>query len=1226
MSPVESMSRILSMAQKDPVFQKILEELRVPSKTHINVTGMTDSHKAYLISAVCRETGQKPVILVPDELRARMLQMDLSAFIEEDVLILRQRELNLADVDASSREAELSRIGVLSRLLRGDFGAVVITAGALMNRLMPVSDFRKTQVNLRVGMRVSPEDLAMRLVNIGYERQRKVEGEGGFARRGDIFDVFPAGSDEPVRISFFDEDIDQIKTFDLETQRSTAQLKEIFIPLGRELLVPENKRGEISRRILDEGEKARLTAAQNGSNRDICEGLSRLALQDADRISEGLQFSGLEKWTPILLPQSASVLSYIRSCPYLLFLDEALSFRKRLDSAQADFVQRFAALLEKGQVLPLSEGAIWKGSEIFIELDQKGRVITLSGLPTSGNGLPSALSVTIPGRASESFRGHEENLAKLITQRRKDAKDTIIMAGEGARADRLRQFLADNDTFSEIFPRHLPAGFEYPAAGLLVIGTQDVFGVDRPMRRKKSSGVHIDLFSDLTPGELVVHEQHGIGRYDGMVNLETSGARRDYLKITYASDDSLYIAMEKLDQIQKYVGSEGRTPKLSRLGGQEWNRMKEKARTSIRKLAVDLVELYAQRQEVKGHVFPPDTVCQREFEEDFPFQETEDQLSAIADIKSDMESEKVMDRLLCGDVGFGKTEVAFRAIFKCIMDGKQAILLAPTTVLVQQHYENLRERLSRFPVKVGLLSRFATPAMIKQTVQGLHEGSVDVVVGTHRVLSKDILPKDIGLLVVDEEQRFGVEHKERLKALRHSVDVLTLTATPIPRTLHMSLSGIRDISILEEPPLDRRPVQTYVMEYDEDITNEACLREISRQGQVFYLFNDTHRITEKVAALEKALPGARITYAHGKMGERQLENIIESFIYHEADILVCTTIIESGIDMPNVNTIIVEDADRFGLAQLYQLKGRVGRSDRQAYAYITYRRDKVLTEVAEKRLTAIRDFTELGSGFKIALKDLEVRGAGNLLGAEQHGQMDVIGYDLYCRMLEEEINNVRSAAEIIGVGSAADGASAGGVASTGGADAGSSHGLSGEGTRQAVVEMDVDAYISPEYISDDGQRMDAYRRISDIRSSKEYMDVQDELMDRYGEVPRQVQILTDISYIRHMAGRFGFNRVLVKEDQVLLYYVENARPDMEALSRILAHPDFKGRIMFSAMQKPYIQYRPAPKDRGQITDRLREFFRILEGAESNSTDENTVNGGANDTANGSTADASTAKE
>ncbi len=1170
MSPSDLRRSILETAKKDPVFLKIAEEIAAPSDRHINITGMTDSQKAYIAAALAANAETKPVILVPDELRARTVQQDLSAFLDGEVLILRPRELNLADVDASSREAELSRIGVLMRLLSGDFGGAVITAGALTNRLMPDAAFRNSVVYLKLGMRVSPEDLAMRLVNIGYERTRNVGGEGEFARRGDIFDVYPIGEDEPVRISFFDEDIDQIKKFDLETQRSTDPLKKIGIAPARELLVPENKRGEVARSILHEGEEARRTAAENGASRDVCENFTRLAAQDAGRISEGLLFSGLEKWIPILIPDAVSVLSYIRSCPYLLFLDEALTFRKRLDGTQADFMQRFSALLEKGQVLPLSEKAAWKGSEIFIELDQKGRVITLSELPTSGNGLPGGHTHTIPGRSSDSFRGHEEHLAKVISRRRTDGLDTVLMAGEGVRADRLRQFLSDHDTYSEIFPRHLPAGFEYPAAGLLIIGTQDIFGVERSIRKKKTQGVHIDLFSDLVPGELVVHEQHGIGRYDGLVNLEAGGVRRDYLKITYASEDSLYISMENLDQIQKYVGSEGREPKLSRLGGQEWNRMKEKARTSIRKLAVDLVALYAQRRSVKGHQFAPDTVWQKEFEEDFPFQETEDQLTAITDIKNDMESEKVMDRLLCGDVGFGKTEVAFRAIFKCIMEGKQAILLAPTTVLVQQHFENLHERLSRFPVRIGLLSRFANPAMIKQTVKGLNDGSVDVVVGTHRVLSKDIVPKDLGLLVIDEEQRFGVEHKERLKAMRSTVDVLTLTATPIPRTLHMSLSGIRDISVLEEPPLDRRPVQTYVMEFDPDILAEACLREISRQGQVFYLFNDTHRIQEKVTELEKALPGARILYAHGKMSEHQLENIIESFIFHEADILVCTTIIESGIDMPNVNTMIVEDADRFGLAQLYQLKGRVGRSDRQAYAYITYRRNKVLTEVAEKRLTAIRDFTELGSGIRIALRDMEVRGAGNLLGAEQHGQMDVIGYDLYCRMLEEEIQKIqREEAE-----APAEQKSP---------------------VKQAVVEMDVDAYIPPEYIRDDGQRMDAYRRISRIENHKEYLDVLDELNDRYGELPAQVQILTDISYIRRMAGVYGFSRVMVKEGQVLLYYVENARPDMEALSRILAHPDFKGRILFSAMQKPYVQYRPSPDDKGRITDRLRDFFRILEG-------------------------------
>ena len=1155
---------ILAACSKDSVFRSALSDLSGESDRHLNLTGMTNPQKALVALALARETGKRPVFLVPDELRARSLQQDLAAFLpEEDVAILRPREINFADVDASSRESEFSRLAVIRRLLSLEFGAVILTASSLLCRMPPRSDFDAMSLSLAVGSTVNPEDLAMRLTEIGYERTRNVEGEGEFARRGDIFDIYPVGSEEPVRISFFDEDIDQMKFFDLSTQRSTEQIREIRIVPAREFRILADKREQAARAISEAGHAASRNAAANGADRDTCENFIRNASQDADRILTGMPMAAPEKWMSILFPDSCSALDYVKGNGCLLFLDETLQFRKRLDSAQADYIQRFTSLFEKGQVPPSAAESIFRGAEIFKKLDREFRTITLSELPASGNGFPGGHDYSVPGRASDSFRGHEERLSDLLKKRTAEKKSTYLLTGEGTRTDRLRQYFAERGVFPILVPSHLPFGFEYPGADLLVIGTQDIFGIERSMRKKKSSGVHIDLFSDLVPGELVVHEQHGIGRYDGIVNLDAGGVRRDYLKITYASEDSLYISMENLDQIQKYVGSEGRTPKLSRLGGQEWNRMKEKARSSIRTLAFDLVELYARRSAVKGHAFAPDNVWQHEFEEDFPYQETEDQLSAIADIKSDMESDKVMDRLLCGDVGFGKTEVAFRAIFKCVMDGKQAILLAPTTVLVQQHFENLHERLRGFPVKIGLLSRFANPAMVKQSIAGLTDGTVDIVVGTHRVLSSDVRPKNLGLLVIDEEQRFGVEHKEKLKNFREQIDVLTLTATPIPRTLHMSLSGIRDISVLEEPPLDRRPVQTYVMEYDADILAEACLREISRQGQVFYLFNDTRRIAEKAAQLEAALPGARILYAHGKMGERQLENIIESFIIHEADILVCTTIIESGIDMPNVNTIIVEDADRLGLAQLYQLKGRVGRSDRQAYAYITYRRDKVLTEVAQKRLTAIRDFTELGSGIKIALRDMEVRGAGNLLGAEQHGQMDVIGYDLYCRMLEEEIQAIK--------------------------------GVEPKPERQAVVDMDVDAYISPDYIRDDGQRMDAYRRISAIAGYKDYMDVTDELTDRYGDPPRSVQILTDIAFIRRMAAQFGFSRVHVKEDQVLLYYEDKARPDMEALSRILAHPAFKGRILFSAVQKPYVQYRPLPDDRGRMTERLRDFFRILSG-------------------------------
>lgn len=1161
--PEATIDDVISVSRNDPVIGRVVRLISEGGTSPLNLTGMPEPMKAYLIAVLSSETGRPAVVAVADELVARRMQADLSAFFEDEVPILRQRELSLTDVDASSRGTELDRIRVLRRIVSGEFAAVIVTSGALCNRLMPVEDFRKAEIRLSKGMHVSPEDLAMRLVGNGFERVRAVEGEGEFARRGDILDVFPVGSERPIRFSFFDDEIDGIKSFDMNSQRSVEVLASVHLDIAREILVPEARRDSLAAEIADEGERARADAIANGAERDVCDRFLRGAISDAQRISDGIPFSGLEKWIRRIYKQSNTTLDYLRLGNTLFFADELIQIRKRADAHTADFRHRFSSMLEKGQILPISEDLLLRSDEVMAGISGRPGTVTLSTLPTSGNGLSGGERFEISGRASDSFRGHEERLAQTISERNRQRLSTYIMAGEGARAAGLKSLLFEREAFAPILSATLPSGFEYPGAGLWIVGTQDVFGIDRPMRKKRVQGVRIDLFGDLIPGELVVHDIHGIGRYDGIVNLLSGGIRRDYLKISYASDDSLYIPTESLDSIQKYVGTEGRTPKLSRLGGQDWNRMKERARGSIRKLAIDLVTLYARRRELRGHAFSPDSPWQRQFEEDFPYTETQDQINAIREIKKDMESERIMDRLLCGDVGFGKTEVAFRAIFKCIMDGKQALMLAPTTVLVQQHYENLKQRLDGYPVRVGLLSRFAMPAEVKKTVQGFNEGTIDVVVGTHRVLSKDIAPKNLGLLVVDEEQRFGVEHKERIKSLRSSVDVLTMTATPIPRTLHMSLSGIREISVIEEPPLDRRPVQTYVLEYDPDIISEACVREISRRGQVFYLFNDTHRIEEKVTELEKALPGARIVMGHGKMPERQLEQIIEHFIRHEADILVCTTIIESGIDMPNVNTIVVENADRFGLAQLYQLRGRVGRSGRQAYAYITYKRDKVLTEDAQKRLAAIRDFTELGSGFKIALKDLEVRGAGNLLGGEQHGQMDVIGYELYCRMLDEEIKNLS--------------------------------GIETIRPREASVDIEIDAYLPPEYIQDEGQRMDAYRRIASVTSYKDWKDVLEELSDRYGPPPKEARVLADIAYVRKMAANYDFSRVTIKSGAAYFYYADDARPDMKALSRVLGDSRYAGRILVSSIGKPYVRYQPEQASVENITPFLRMFFMRMEG-------------------------------
>ncbi len=1170
-----SIKKLLAEAEQDPKFQELQDTIS-NKLGHINLTGMTQTQKAYLIAAsvlasmnrtkssdgeTASEKVPIPVIIVSDELSARQMKAHLDAFFEKETVILRGRETQLSAVSASSREIERGRVQALVKYGMRQCGAMIVTGGGLLTKMMPMDMFYGAKIRLKLGKRIPPEDLALTLSSMGYYRTREVAAVGEFARRGEIFDIFPSGEEKGIRISYFDDEIDQIKRFDLDSQRSDEVLKEITILPASELLIPEKKWESLSDELLRIGEKAAKSAASVGASRNSIDSMTRMITKEAESLLVGGAFSGWEKWVSVLYKETVSILSYVRSFGDPIYIDEINQVRSRMDGVNADFETRFRSALEAGQIPAECGGAVAKRTDLFIELDQK-QVIAMAMLPSSSNGLPGGVQIDIMGSACNSFRGHEEELADLIKKRNTEGHPTYIMSGGGQRGEKLKTFLFERNSVAVLLPKPLPNGFIYPAVSLMVIGTQDVFGIDRGLKRKKKGGMTIDLFSDLVPGELVVDDENGVGRYDGLVNLVTDGVKRDYLQLTYANDDHVYIPLDRLDHIQKYVASDGRTPKLAKLGSNEWKKSVSRATAAIKKLAFDLVELYAKRQAVEGFPFSPDSVWQTQFEDDFPFQETDDQLQAIKDIKKDMESKKVMDRLLCGDVGFGKTEVAFRAIFKCVQDSKQAILLAPTTVLVQQHYENLKERLRNYPaVSVALLSRFCTPKELKRAVNGINSGEIDIVVGTHRVLSQDVKPKNLGLLVIDEEQRFGVNHKEKMKTLRNNVDVLTLTATPIPRTLHMSLSGIRDISVLEEPPQDRRPVQTYVIEYDEQIVAEACLREIGRGGQVFYLFNDTHKIAEKAEKLQDLLPGARVVYAHGQMSERELENIIESFIHREADILVCTTIIESGVDMPNVNTIIVENSDRFGLSQLYQLKGRVGRSDRQAYAYITYQPDKVLKEDAEKRLAAIRDFTELGSGIKIALKDLEVRGAGNLLGAEQHGQMDVIGYELYCRMLDEEVKK-----------------------------------LSGTWTpkvEDAVVKFHEDAYIPSVYIPDEGQRMDVYRRIQKIADVKERMDLEDELTDRYGDIPREVEILSNISIIRHLSSELGFETCEIDQDAARLYYRPSVSNAAAALIFTQDDKRFKGSIMAYASKRPYLQYKPKKEDKKNIVLCVAEMLDLM---------------------------------
>ena len=1129
---------------------------------HLNVSGLCEQQKGYLVAALSYKNSKKPVVVSSDTVRAKALAESMKPFVEGDILIVEPSEMSIVSAVASSRDGESERVGTISRLIRGDYSAAIICAGALASKMQSKKEFEKTLISLKLGDRQDPVELTERLVDIGYERVSSVSVPGEFAARGDVVDVFSPDTHMPIRLSFFDDEIDQIKSFDPDNQRSTDSFNKITICRAREVILDKKARGQAADKILKAAAED-INKMNAESAKAAAELLSRTAHADSDAVREGIRLTGMARWLGAVLDEPAIILDYINKTENMLFVDEMSEVRGRIDGYEADFVSRCRNSFESGTCPSCAFNSVFEIPEIMRRLDKSFQVTAIACLATSGNGLPGGITITSDGLAGENYRGRDKELAQMVRKNESFMTVRFLLTGS-QRVEGFRLRMAGEGVSIKVVSKDLPAGFIYPSAKMCLIGEQDVFGAEKKISRKKNGANKITFFGDIQPGDYVVHDAHGIGRYEGITNMRMGKSNQDYLKISYAKNATIYLPIDKLDKLQKYVGPNNKEPKLSSLDSGEWNKSVERARTSIKKVAFDLVKLYAARRASKGYSCSPDDVWQKEFEENFPYVETDDQLRAIADIKKDMESDTPMDRLLCGDVGFGKTEVAFRAIFKCVTNGKQAFMLAPTTLLAQQHFDNFLERLHGFPIRVVLLSRFVQPAVLKQNIKDIKEGKADVVIGTHRILSKDVVPHDLGLLVVDEEQRFGVNHKEQIKAMRNNIDVLTLTATPIPRTLHMSMSGIRDISVLDEAPMNRRPVQTYVMGFDEEIITQACLREISRGGQIFYLYNKTADIDQKAAQLEKLMPGVKVLYAHGKMSEHQMERIIESFIVGEADILVCTTIIESGVDMPNVNTMIVEDSDRFGLAQLYQIKGRVGRSDRQAYAYITYNPDKEMNSDARKRLMAIREFTELGSGVKIALRDLEVRGAGNLLGAEQHGQMDVIGYELYCRLLDEEIKILK--------------------------DGDSNFALP---TLTVNMEVDFDSYIPVSYIEDEESRMAAYRRIGSISDQKDYDDFLDEVTDRYGDPPKEVNFLAGAALIRALAGQAGFERVCFKDAGVLMYFASDRKMNMPAVAALIGTPEYAGRILVCAQGKPYLHYKPRTNRHDKTVDESINLLKIL---------------------------------
>ncbi|MBR1797545.1 MAG: transcription-repair coupling factor [Clostridiales bacterium] len=1160
----KQIKELLSLIEKDSKLTASLDKSQRLGGP-VNITGLCEQQKGYVIAAASYRCDKKPIVIVSDYTRARNLIGSLAPFTGPNIPILKPAELSLVSAVASSHEHESERTGVAAKLIKGDFDAAIICAPALLNKMPSPEGFKRKFIKLDLGKSYDPVKLTSDLQQRGYERVGMVSQQGEFSARGDVIDVFPPDMEKPIRISFFDDEIDQLKTFNPDDQRSIEGMKHAVMCPAYLYTFSETERGQTADEMIHAAAPD-INKMNATSRRTVGELLERYSEADSNAVRQGMRISSLGRWIGVINKTPSSILDYLNRSRMMLFVDEFSEGRSRMDGYTADFAARIKSAYELGQAPSCSFESIFKAPDAMKALDSFGGAVTLACLKSSMSGLPGGDTIDCPGLSGENWVGRDEALINYIRNGGGRSSSRIVFMLTGAsRVDSFRNRMLSGGIDIEVIASPLPAGFEYPAAGLTLIGEQEIFGSEKKqVRNTKSGGARITFFGDVAPGDYVVHDVHGIGLYEGIVNLKMGKSSQDYLKINYAKNAVIYLPVDKIDKLSKYVGPGGKTPKLSSLDSQEWKKNVERARTSVKKLAFDLVKLYAVRRANKGFTCAPDDTYQKEFEENFPYEETADQIDAIRDIKKDMESPIPMDRLLCGDVGFGKTEVAFRAIFKCVMNGRQAFMIAPTTLLAQQHYDNLKERLGGFPIKVVLLSRFVPTAVMKQNLQDIKEGKADVVIGTHRILSDDVVPSKLGLLVVDEEQRFGVNHKEKIKAMRSNIDVLTLTATPIPRTLHMSMSGIRDISMLSEAPLNRRPVQTYVMEYDEEICVQACLREISRGGQIFWLYNRTADIDTKAAHLKELMPDVRVVYAHGKMSENQMEKIVESFIKGEADILVCTTIIESGVDMPNVNTMIVEDAERFGLSQLYQIKGRVGRSDRQAYAYITYRPDREMNSDARKRLMAIREFTELGSGVKIALRDLEVRGAGNLLGAEQHGHMDVVGYELYCRMLDEEIKHLNETGD-----------------------------TEFRLPLEVNVEIDFDSYIPPSYIEDEASRMAAYRRIGAISTQKDMNDLIDELTDRYGQPPREVEFLCRVALIKALAGKAGFEKVCLRDTGVLLYFASDRKADFETVSLLLGIPEYQGRILFCAQGKPYLHYKPKDKNKARTASDAIDILNIL---------------------------------
>ena len=1152
------MNQLLTVLNSIPEYTALLDSIR-NGKTAA-VTGIGQINRSHMIAGLYRDTDRPLVLVCQDEIAARRLQEELKSFLGITAPILPGRELTFYDAAVVSRAWEQKRLRQLYDLSRGSTKLQILTWESLSLRTMPKAVLDRAAFSLRVGTEYPLEELIRRLSAAGYSRCGMVEGPGQFAVRGGIVDIYSPAADKPIRAEFFGDELDTMGYFEPDTQRRSENIDEVTVlPVGetQPSLHPQGLEGlckDISNLI-----------ARQKRRKNLNEALVATLTKDLEKYENGLSNPASDRYMAFIYPEMTTAADYLPHNAVMVLCDHS-SLHRTARTRTEEIGMQLDSMLQGGLVAGELCDYSWQWED-FCSCLADHTVVYFDAFGGSAypEGCPPQILLPMTAKQLPGYGGNLDTAAADLAHYQKMEFGSLVLCGSRRRCELLQQLLRDKGLSAFLciplttLPHPgqillsegtLPFGMEYPLSKLAVLTEGQLISRGEPRRKaasKKAGSTNrqkLNSFTDLTPGDLVVHENYGIGRFVAMEQIKVDGAIKDYLKIAYQGTDTLFVPATQLDMVSKYIGGGGEDSnvRLNKIGSDAWQKTKTKARKAAKDMAGELIKLYAARKRQPGFAFAADAPWQREFEDNFPYPETDDQLRCIADIKRDMEAPTPMDRLLCGDVGFGKTEVALRAVMKAVMDGKQVAILVPTTVLAQQHYQTAIARFRGFPVNIDVLSRFRSPKMQQQTLQKLRAGTVDLIIGTHKLLQKSVQFKDLGLLIIDEEQRFGVSHKERLKEMSQGVDVLTLSATPIPRTLNMALSGLRDMSTIEEPPSDRYPVQTFVMEHNNAVIDDAIRREVERGGQVYYLHNRTETIDQCASALRKRIPGLSVAVAHGQMGEEALGDVMHAMTEGEIQVLVCTTIIETGLDIPNANTLIIENADRFGLSQLHQLRGRVGRSTRHAYAYFTYKPDKNLTEIAEKRLSAIRDFAEFGSGFKIAMRDLEIRGAGNLLGAEQSGHMMSVGYDMYLKLLDEAVLEERGEAP-----QAPD----------------------------CTADLNVTANVDKDYVSRGEERMDLYRRMAAIRSQEDADDLLDEIVDRYGEPPRGVLNLIDIALLRANARQVSIKDIRQKSGDLLFTLVNL---NFDAVGAICSDPDYKTRVTFLANAKePTLRLKLTPK-------------------------------------------------